>query len=225
MNPAPVRRKSQSRWVSPLLALCVLGAALLVCVPSLQAAKGRNLVLVAFGDSLTAGFDIAPEESFPAQLEAALRKDGYQVRVVNAGVSGDTTAAGLARLDWSVPEEADAVIVELGANDALRGLPPEKARENLDAILEKLKARGLPVLLAGMAAPRNLGPEYTQAFDSIYSELGEKHAALVYPFFLEGVAGDRTLNLADGLHPNAKGVAVIVENILPAVEDLLDKVE
>lgn len=224
MNPTPVWRKSQSRRVFLLLGLCVMALVMTLARP-LGAAPDREVVLVAFGDSLTAGYDIAPEDAFPAQLEAALRKEGYKARVINAGVSGDTTAAGLARLDWSVPKDADAVIVELGANDALRGLPPEKARANLDAIVARLKQRGLPVLLAGMVAPRNLGPEYTEAFDSIYSDLGEKHDVFVYPFFLEGIAGDKALNLADGLHPNARGVAVIVEYILPAVEDLIEQVK
>lgn len=225
MKLALVRRKSQSRRVFLLLGLSIIASAMLMFPSSSEARKDREIVLVAFGDSLTAGYEIAPEASFPAQLEKALRAEGYRIKVVNAGVSGDTTAAGLARLDWSVPQEADAVIVELGANDALRGLPPDKARANLDAILTKLKQRGLPVLLAGMVAPRNMGPEYAEAFDSIYADLAEKHEVYIYPFFLEGIAGDKKLNLADGLHPNAKGVAVIVENIMPAVEDLIERVK
>lgn len=225
MNLARIRRKSQSRRVFLLRGLTIIATAMFLFSQAAEARKDGEIVIVAFGDSLTAGYEIAPEDSFPAQLEAALRKEGYKVRVMNAGVSGDTTAAGLARLDWSVPKEADAVIVELGANDALRGLPPEKARANLDAILAKLKQRGLPVLLAGMLAPRNMGPEYAQAFDSIYADLAEKHDVYIYPFFLEGIAGDKALNLSDGLHPNAKGAAVIVENILPAVEDLIEQVQ
>lgn len=225
MNTAHVRRKSQSRRVLLLSVFLAVAAAAALLPFTSRAANDRETVLVAFGDSLTAGFDIAPEKSFPAQLEAALRKKGHKVRVLNAGVSGDTTAAGLARFDWSIPEEADAVILELGANDALRGLPPEEARGNLDKILTKLKQRGLPVLLAGMAAPRNLGPEYTKAFDAMYADLAEKHGVALYPFFLEGVVNERTLNLADGMHPNGEGVAIIVKNILPAVEGLLQQVK
>ena len=181
--------------------------------------------LIAFGDSLTAGLGVAPEDAFPRQLEAALRAKGYTVEVVNAGVSGDTTAAGLSRLDWVIPQDADAVIVELGANDALRGLNPAAARTNLDKIVARLKERGLPVLIAGMLAPRNLGPEYASAFDPIFAEIAKKHEALLYPFFLEGVAGKAKLNQPDGLHPNAEGVATIVRGILPSVEKLIAQIK
>ncbi|MDH3579823.1 MAG: arylesterase [Hyphomicrobiales bacterium] len=184
----------------------------------------RKTVLVALGDSLTAGYGLAPEQAFPSQLEAALKKRGHDVRVVNAGVSGDTTAAGLARLDWVIPEEADAVIVELGANDALRGLDPSQARANLDEIVTRLKKSGRKVLIAGMLAPRNLGREYAERFDPIFPALAKKHDALLYPFFLDGVAGKRTLTLPDGLHPNARGIAAIVARILPSVEKLLAQV-
>lgn len=180
--------------------------------------------LVAFGDSLTAGYQLPPDKSFPAQLERALASKGVRVKVLNAGVSGDTTAAGLDRLDWAVPGDAAAVIVELGANDALRGLDPRRARDNLDRILSGLKARGLPVLLAGMRAPRNMGEAYTAAFDGIYAELAARHGTLLYPFFLDGIALDPKFNLADGIHPNAEGVAEIVRRILPSVEALLAEV-
>lgn len=199
-------------------------AIFLLCVEPAFGERTGETVLVALGDSLTAGYGLAPEHSFPSQLEAALKKRGHRVRVVNAGVSGDTTAAGLARLDWVMPKQADAVIVELGANDALRGLEPSQARANLDEIITRLKRNGRKVLIAGMLAPRNLGREYAGHFDPIFPALAEKHDALLYPFFLDGVAGNRTLTLPDGLHPNARGIAVIVERILPAVEKLLVQV-
>lgn len=230
MKRVRTRHNSQS-FVnrSPLCALYALAAAILLCAaPALARAQANDrdeTVLVAFGDSLTAGLGVQPEHSFPVRLEAALEDKGHDVRVVNAGVSGDTTAAALARLDWAIPDEADAVIVELGANDALRGLDPAEARKNLDAILTRLKEKGLPVLLAGMPAPRNMGSEYAEAFDPIYADLAGKHDVGLYPFFLEGVAGEPRLNQSDGLHPNAEGVETIVANILPAVEALLERAE
>lgn len=185
------------------------------------ARAARRLRLAAFGDSLTAGFGLARADGFAARLEAALRAEGRDVEVIDAGVSGDTTDMGLARLDWSVPADADAVIVELGANDALRGLPPAEARRNLEAIVARLTARGQKVLIAGMIAPRNLGEAYARAFDPIFADVAERHGALLYPFFLEGVALHPELTLPDGLHPNAAGVEVIVRGILPKVRELL----
>lgn len=182
------------------------------------------LTVLALGDSLTAGLGLDGAEAFPARLEAALLAKGYEVKVINAGVSGDTAAAGLARLDWSLEDSVDAVIIELGANDALRGLPPAQAEAALDAILSKLDERQLPVLLAGMQAPRNLGAAYGALFDPMYRRLAEKHGALLYPFFLDGVAADPALNQPDGMHPTAKGVDVIVARMLPQVEQLLGKV-
>lgn len=182
-----------------------------------------EIVIVAFGDSLTAGFMLPPQDAFPNQLEAALKKRGYKVRVVNAGLSGDTAAGGLARLDWVIPKDADAVIVELGANDALRGLDPAKTKATLDKMLAALKGKGLGVLLTGMEAPRNLGADYVEKFGAIYPALAKKHGVPLYPFFLDGIAGDPKLNLPDGLHPNAKGVGIIVDRILPAVEALIAK--
>ncbi|MGH6814951.1 MAG: arylesterase, partial [Hyphomicrobiaceae bacterium] len=173
--------------------------------------------ILAFGDSLTAGFNLAAGDAFPAQLEKALAAKGHQVEVINAGVSGDTTAAALARFDWAVPDKIDAAVVALGANDALRGLPPAQARQNLEAIVTRLKARGIEVLLAGMLAPRNYGDSYVKAFDAIYPELAKAHDLVLYPFFLEGVALKSKFNLSDGLHPNARGIALIVRNILPSV--------
>lgn len=178
----------------------------------------RSLKLVAFGDSLSAGYNLPASAAFPAVLEQALRQKGLAVEIVNAGVSGDTTQGGLERLDWSVPEGADGVILELGANDALRGVDPALTRQNLEAIIARLTERKIPVLLAGMYAPRNLGEDFVKRFDAIYPELAKKHGLVLYPFFLDGIAGDRALNQADGLHPTADGVAVIVRTILPTVE-------
>lgn len=187
-----------------------------------------SLRLMILGDSLTAGYGLAREDSFPARLEQALRDEGYAVSVVNAGVSGDTTAAGLARLPWvlgtSAASPPDAVMVELGANDGLRGLDPEAAHANLDAIVSELRARGLPVLLTGMKAPPNLGPEYGREFEAVFTRLAGKHGLALYPFFLEGVAAVPALNQADGIHPNRAGVDEIVRRILPATMDFLDTV-
>lgn len=211
----------------PLLrALCTFGLvfSLVNAGSGGTAAAAESVKILALGDSLTAGYDLPPADAFPVRLEEALRTSGRDVRVINAGVSGDTTAGGLARLQWLLEGETpDAVIVELGANDALRGLPPEKAEENLAAILQELKEREIPVLLAGMMAPRNLGPEYVQSFDSMYPRLAERFDVPLYPFFLEGVALQDRYLLSDGLHPNPQGVQVMVENILPYVEDLVDR--
>ncbi len=185
------------------------------------AAWSAPVSVVAFGDSLTAGYGVGPGESFPEQLEAALQARGHDVTVANAGVSGDTASDGLARLEWSVPADADIVIVELGANDALRGLDPAVTRRALSAILAKLKERGQTVLLAGMLAPRNLGDRYAAEFDRIYPELAARFSVPLYPFFLEGVAGNSRLNQGDGLHPTGAGLARIVEAILPNVEKLV----
>src|SRR5262245_19562909 len=185
----------------------------------------KPIRIVTFGDSLTAGFNIAQKDAFPVQLERALAAKGHEVEVINASVSGDTTAAALARFDWAVPEDVDAAIVELGGNDALRGLPPAQMQKNLDAIVRRLKDRGIQVLLAGMKAPRNLGDSYVAAFDAVYPELAKTHDLVLYPFFLEGVALKAKLNLSDGVHPNPDGVAVIVQSILPSVEELLARVK
>ncbi|MCV0394435.1 MAG: arylesterase [Rhizobiaceae bacterium] len=174
--------------------------------------------IVGFGDSLMAGYELAPGESFPEQLQAALRDRGHDVVVENAGVSGDTTTGGLSRLDWSVPEGTDLVILELGANDMLRGISPEVTEKNLDEMLERLDDRGIDVLLAGMMAAPNLGRDYADAFNGIYPRLAEKHGAPFYPFFLDGVAAQRNLLLEDGMHPNADGVAEMVRRAIPAVE-------
>jgi acyl-CoA thioesterase-1 len=205
--------------------VALLFNAMLLLAPGHPAAEAATPVkLVAFGDSLTAGYLLKPDQSFPAQLDAALAAKGHKVDVTNAGVSGDTTAAGLERFDWAVPPGTDAVILELGANDALRGQSPADAKANLDALIAKLKARNIAVLLAGMRAPKNWGEAYAREFDGMYAELAQKHDLILYPFFLDGVALDPSLNLDDGLHPNGKGVAEIVRRILPKVEDLLQRV-
>ena len=181
----------------------------------------RTLKLVALGDSLSAGYNLPGNAAFPPVLEQALRQKGVAVEIVNAGVSGDTAQGGLERLDWSVPDGTDGVILELGANDALRGLDPAGTEKTLDTIITRLKARGIAVLLAGMYAPRNLGPDYGTRFDGIFPRLAEKHKLVLYPFFLDGIAGDRALNQPDLLHPTAEGVRVIVQRILPTVERFL----
>jgi acyl-CoA thioesterase I len=203
-----------------------IGLALLFFASSAASAvaQGKPITLVALGDSLSAGYQLPAAKAFPVQLEAALKARGHNVSVINAGVSGDTTAAGLDRLAWAVPPEADAVIVELGANDALRGLDPTQARANLDKILTALAADKRDLLVAGMRAPANMPPTYRDTFDRIFPELATKHSALLYPFFLEKVALQPKLNLADGIHPTAEGVALIVEDILPKVEELLARV-
>ncbi len=184
-------------------------------------ASAKPLRLVILGDSLTAGLGLPPGAAFPDQLQAALRAKGYDVDVLNAGVSGDTAADGLARYDWAVPADANALVVELGANDMLRGLPPEETKKTLAAILDKARTAHLPTLIAGMRAAPNLGADYDHAFDAIYPALAKSYDAILYPFFLDGVAGDPKLNQPDGEHPTAAGVAVIVERILPSVEGLL----
>jgi acyl-CoA thioesterase-1 len=180
-------------------------------------------VIVAFGDSLTAGFGLQNSDSFPAQLEKALKARGQDVKLINAGVSGDTAAAGLARLDWALPDDASGVIIELGANDALQGLDPVATKATLEQMITKIKARGLPILLAGMEAPRNLGKDYVEQFRALYADLATRYDLILYPFFLDGVALDDKYLMGDGLHPNAAGVARIVEGILPKVEELLAK--
>lgn len=204
---------------SLLLSLLVAVAALLW--HPVSRAESDETVIVALGDSLIAGYGLPRDQSFPAQLEAALRKRGKAVRVVNAGVSGDTASAALKRLGWALPDDADVVIVELGGNDALQGMPPGGTKAAIATIIEKVQAKGLPVLLAGMEAPRNLGKDYVEAFGAIYPDLAAEYGVSLYPFFLEGAALDEDLMQRDGIHPNAKGVAVIVENIMPKVEMLL----
>jgi acyl-CoA thioesterase-1 len=190
----------------------------------LAAAADGPVKMVVLGDSLSAGYGLPAGAAFPERLALALKAKGIDVAMTNAGVSGDTASGGLGRLDWSIPEETEAVILELGANDALRGLDPALTKNALDSTLAKLKERKIVVLLAGMLSPRNMGEEYARNFDAIYPALASKYGTVFYPFFLEGIAGDAKLNLPDGLHPTAAGVDVIVKNILPKVEELIAKV-
>jgi acyl-CoA thioesterase-1 len=209
---------------APLAAAAVLVAAGSAAAQDglATSADGDPIRLMALGDSLTAGYGLADGEAFPARLQQELAGRGYAVTVLNAGVSGDTTAGGLARLDWALADEPDLALVELGANDGLRGIDPAATRENLAGILERLTAEGVPTLLAGMYAPPNLGREYGEAFNAIYPDLAEAYGVPLYPFFLEGVATDPALNQDDGIHPNADGVTAIVERIAPYVVDLIE---
>ena len=203
----------------------MLGLALLPWGMARAADGAGPIRLLALGDSLTAGYGLLPEDAFPVRLEAALKAAGHDVTVLNAGVSGDTSAGGRARLDWVMGEDPDAALVALGANDALRGLDADAMKANLIAIVERLQAEGLPVLIAGMKAPPNLGDDYESAFEAVFPAVAEQTGALLYPFFLEGVAADPALNQADGIHPTAEGVEIIVKGILPKVEELLARVE
>jgi acyl-CoA thioesterase I len=205
--------------------LLVQAVALAVVLAAASPGAARTIRLVVLGDSLTAGLGLPPGKAFPDRLQAALRARGLDVAVLNAGVSGDTAADGLARYDWAVPANADALIVELGANDMLRGLEPEATKKALSAILDKAHAARLPTLIAGMRAAPNLGADYDRAFDAIYPALAKAHDAALYPFFLDGVAGDPKLNQADGMHPTAEGVDAIVERIAPSVEEILKQVK
>ncbi len=208
-------RRRINRWALGLALLCGL-----VGATSVQAASRTLLVL---GDSLGAGYGLPAAQGFAARLEAALRRRGHDIKVMNGSISGDTTAGGRARLGWALSSKPDYAIVELGGNDGLRGLDPAETRANLRAILARLREKKVPVLLAGMMAPRNLGPEYEQAFNSAYPELARQYGAVLYPFFLDGVALDPKLNQPDLIHPNAKGVSVIVERIVPFVEKLVTR--
>ena len=199
----------------------LVNAALLLAVLGPAPAAAEPARILALGDSLTAGRGLERQDSFPAQLQRALNRDGFDAVVSNAGVSGDTSAGGRTRLDWVLAEKPSVAIVELGANDGLRGLDPETTFANLDAIVERLEGAGVAVLLTGMRAPPNLGREYGRAFAALYPRLAAKHGVVLYPFFLEGVAADPALNQDDVIHPNALGVAVIVERILPYVKRVL----
>jgi acyl-CoA thioesterase-1 len=205
--------------------MLVLGVALMAPgtasaqTPAAGAAKPVKMVVL--GDSLSAGLGLAGADAFPAKLQKALKTNGIDVDMINAGVSGDTSSGGRDRLDWSVPEGTEAVIVELGANDALRGIDPAVTRAALSDILNRLKARKIAVLLCGMVAPPNYGSDYSARFNAIYPDLAKAFAVPLYPFFLQGVAADAKLNQADGMHPTAEGVDTIVRNILPAVQAFL----
>ena len=205
------------RWLFNVVA----GIALLLWAAGARAAEDGPLV-VMLGDSLTAGYGLSAEDALPARLEANLRAGGTPVRIQNAGVSGDTTAGGHARLGWALADDPAIVVVALGANDGLRAIDPSETRANLDLILSDLKSRGITVLLAGMLAPPNLGRDYGDAFDALFPALAEKHEVAFYPFLLDGVAADPALNLSDGMHPNAEGVKVIADRMAPHLEALVN---
>lgn len=201
------------------IAVLMLGLMTIATTPSLQAQPAAKPVkLVVLGDSLSAGLGLSGQDAFPAKLKKSLQNKGIEVDMTNAGVSGDTSSGGRDRLDWSVPDGTDGVIVELGANDALRGVDPDLTRAALTAIVQRLKARKIAVMLCGMLAPPNYGADYAARFNSIYPDLAKKFDVPLYPFFLDGVAADAKLNQADGIHPTAEGVDIIVGNIMPTVE-------
>ena len=202
------------------LQIAVIAVGMFLCSLT-ESANARTIRIVGLGDSLMAGYQLPPGDGFPAKLEAALKARGIDVVIADAGVSGDTTSGGLSRVDWSVPDGTDGVILELGANDALRGIDPAVTRAALSDILTRLKARKIAVLMCGMLAPPNYGSDYAARFNAIYPELSKSFGVPLYPFFLEGVAAEAKLNQADGLHPTAEGVDVIVKNILPMVEAFL----
>lgn len=200
--------------------ICFFALMLQLSTPA-KADSPAALTIVALGDSLTAGYGLTAKAAFTTQLQQALKARGHNVTVHNAGVSGDTATGGLARLAWSLPAKTDAVILELGANDALRGVDPDQTRKALEQIIQKLKAKKIPILLTGMKAPPNMGKTYEQKFNAIYPFLAKTYGVKFYPFFLKDVAARPKLNQADGIHPNGKGVLVIIKNILPSVEVLI----
>ncbi len=202
----------------------IVMAVFLVGASGVRAQQGA-VNLVGFGDSLMAGYQLEPTESYTAQLETALKAKGHEVAIANAGVSGDTTSGGLSRIDWSVPDGTHGVILELGANDALRGIAPEQTEKNLDSMLARLKERGIAVFLVGILAPPNMGGDYAEKFNPIYKRLAAKYAVPLYPFFLDGVTTVSGMQLEDGMHPNAQGVAVMVERSLPAIEAFLGDID
>jgi acyl-CoA thioesterase-1 len=210
------------RWAAGLFSLCLT----LLGPIAVQRAHAANepIQIVVLGDSLSAGYLLPQDAAFPAVLEKALRAEGLNVDIANAGVSGDTARGGLERLDWAVPEGTQAVILELGANDMLRGQDPARTKDSLDQILTRLQARKIPVFLAGMLASPSLGRDYVERFNAIYPSLAEKHGLPLYPFFLEGVTGNRALVLEDGLHPNRAGVELMVRSILPALKTFLQTI-
>jgi len=211
------------RFKAVITYFAVMAFGLSIFGSSIQAKDGA-LQIVGFGDSLMAGYQLPQEDALPAQLQKALTAKGIDTVIVNAGVSGDTSAAGLARVDWSIPDGTDGVILELGANDALRGIAPEETEKNLKAIIGRLRDRGIEVLLVGMIAPPNMGSDYRDRFNPIYQRLADEYDLAFYPFVLDGVVTEPGLKIEDGMHPNAKGVAVMVERMLPAVERFIGSI-
>lgn len=223
MKVVNARRKWHSFAQVVVLLAAVNAGVSAADAPMAQAEPAKPIRIVAFGDSLTAGYGLKPRHAFPAQLQEALKARGHDVVVVNAGVSGDTTAAGLERIAWAVPAGTDAVILEFGGNDALRGIDPKVTRANLDKIISSLEDRDIPILLVGIRAPANWGEDYSKAFDVIFPDLADEYGLVFYPFFLEGVVLNPKLNLNDGLHPNSKGITEIIKRIVPSVEELIDR--
>lgn len=203
--------------------LLIVGVLLATIIVPNAHANDDLPTIVVLGDSLAAGYLLESGEGFPDKLQAVLDAKGIPARIVGAGVSGDTTSGGLSRLDWSVPDGTDAVLLELGANDALRGLPPETTAQNLEDMISRLRARDIRVLLIGMLAPPNMGEDYAKAFNPIYGKLAEKFEVPLYPFFLDGVTTQTEMLLADGMHPNSRGIEVMVGKILPMVETLIEE--
>ena len=222
---APVVERRRSVFAHILVLTIALTAAGTTLAGVLTAGEAKPVKIVVLGDSLSAGLGLPASAAFPTKLQKALKDKGIGVDIINAGVSGDTSSGGRDRLDWSVPEGTAAVIVELGANDALRGIDPALTRSALSDIISRLKARGIVVLLCGMVAPPNYGHDYADRFNAIYPELSKSFDVPLYPFFLDGVAADAKLNQADGIHPTAQGVDIIVHNILPTVEALLGTIK
>lgn len=201
--------------------LLALWMGFLLILPLSAEIRPNQLEIAFLGDSITAGYGLNPGEAFPELIAQKLQEQGTAITLINAGVSGDTTTGGLSRLDWSIPDTVDGVVLELGANDALRGIPVEQAEKNLDEIITRLRDRDIAVLLVGMRSPPNMGAQYEAAFNAIYPELAEKHGLLFYDFILDGVAADPTLNQSDGIHPNPEGSKIIAENFLPIVQQFL----
>ena len=199
--------------------------ALLFCLSASVNAEARPIRILAFGASIVAGYGLEAADTLPVQLEKALRARGIEATVINSGVSGETSAGGLARLDWALADDPDLVIVDLGGNDALRGLDPQATEANLDAIVSRLRADKRGVLIAGMLAPPNLGADYAAAFNAVFRDVAERHKVVLYPFILDGVVMDPSLNQEDGIHPNAAGVKVIVERMLPYVLQAIDRLD
>jgi acyl-CoA thioesterase I len=212
-----------ARQMGQLRGALKVALALAIVLSASAAAANDSCRIAVLGDSLATAYGLAVDEGFPTQLERRLRAEGYDCVVLDAGVGGDTTAGGLARLDWALADRPSHVIVELGGNDGLRGLPPEQMEQNLDAIVSRLREDGVAVLLAGMLAPPNLGRTYGEAFEAVFARVAEGHEVPLYPFFLDGVAGDPELTQPDGIHPTAEGIAVIVERILPTVTGWLER--
>jgi len=218
----PFLRRLTSTVTVLALALFSYGA----LAASDQSDTNQPIRILAFGDSLTAGYGLDDlKDAFPAQLERALKAEGYDVAVIAAGISGDTTTGGLSRIDWSLAEKPDAVIVALGGNDGLRAVDPAVTEKSMNGIVSRIRGDGTPVLVAGMLAPPNLGRDYAERFNAVFSRVAKTHGAVFYPFFLDGVASVPALNQSDRIHPNQKGVAVMVEKILPSVEKLIEQVE